>query len=328
MKPTFLTLFHKFTADNELNVAIGTHRHYQCTAGHLEKFLNKTKRIALSLSDVDFDFVEDFKRFCITDLGMSNGTANNQITRLKRFLQYQHDKGAYDQLNFKRVKLFEYRIQDQKIIYLTRDEIVRLYSFKFGRSYQIELPQTAGKRQVKNVSGKTLEKVRDLFILGCFTGLRFSDIAQISNEDIHDGFIELTTVKTRKPLSIPVILYAKDVLEKYPDGLPVISQQKLNLYIKKICQIVGINDKIKIPTWRGRDRKDQVFSKYDLITSHTMKKTFVMLCVSEGIPVEVVASITGNSLATISHYYEIKNETKIRHLQKLVESFGPVMKVS
>lgn len=325
-----IDLFKKYAAENQYNLTNGTLRHYRVTAGHVEKFLKKFRKSTILLSDVTFELVEDFKRFCIADLGLSNGSANNQIKRLKRFLQYSYDRGAYDALNFKKVKLYEYRIEDQKKIYLTKDEINRLYNYDFHTkaSYPIMVPVLKGKTEVVNVSPETLTKARDLFILGCFTGLRFSDLEQLSPEHITKGFIELTTIKTHKPVHIPIILYAKDIIEKYSNGLPMISQQKMNMYIKEICRIVGIDDKIKLPTWRGKDRKDEIFSKYDLITSHTMKKSFVMLCVNEGIPVEVVASITGNSIKTLSHYYQIENDTKVKHLQKLVESFSPVMNVS
>ena len=123
---------------------------------------------------------------------------------------------------------------EQKIIFLTRDELQRIRD--------LEIPET------KNY----LERVRDVFLFCCFTGLRYSDVYNLRKSDIKDGQIEITTIKTHDYLVIELNDHSRAILEKYEDvhfegdkALPVISNQKMNTYLKELGKLADIDEPIK-----------------------------------------------------------------------------------
>lgn len=300
-----LILFEEYAKDKKNIIRKSTARHFPVTLGKLKTFLKAEGLENITIEKMNFNLLEKFNFFLLKTL--APGSANNHLKRLKSFLQKKYYSGEYKSQDFKNTKLNEDKVRDQKKIFLTDAELTKL--------------------KIKAMPNERLEKVKDLFILACCTGLRFSDLSSLRKEHIHNDVISITTIKTGKPLEIPLFLYAKEIIEKYNGDLPKISNQKMNDYIKEVCQIAEIDNKIIIPTWRGKDRKDEVFNKYDLISSHTGKKTFVMLCVAAGVDIHRVASITGNDVKTLKHYYDIETSEKVRSL-KGVEEFYNKMQIS
>jgi integrase len=122
--------------------------------------------------------------------------------------------------------------------------------------------------------------VRDVFCFSCLTGLRYSDLKQLKREYIKADEITLTVQKTKEILMIPVTPLAQEILNRYIDQywpLPIISNQKINDYIKELCKVAGIVESVEIVHYRGNKREAVIFPKYELIVVHTGRKTFVTL---------------------------------------------------
>ncbi|MBM2813809.1 MAG: integrase family protein [Ignavibacteria bacterium] len=163
-------------------------------------------------------------------------------------------------------------------------------------------------------ANKALERVRDVFCFGCFTGQRFSDISKLKRDDIRDGQWYLRTAKTKDPLEIPLNAFSEAIINKYlsnDEPLPVISNQKTNEHLKNLCQIARINDKRKITKYRGAEKIEEIFFKYELISTHTARRTFVTLSLEKGMRPETVMAITGHKdYKTFDKYVKISSKVK------------------
>ncbi|HYG38510.1 MAG TPA: tyrosine-type recombinase/integrase [Cytophagales bacterium] len=302
-KKKIIALYDEFV-ENEVDVRASSKKHFTVTKNHIESYIKAIKKPEADSSVLTFDFINGFNKYLIKEKKQSPVTANNHIKRIKRFATWIIEgkkKTAKD------VNLNKDNTVNQKKIFLEADELLKLYNY--------------------DLKGNTrLERVRDLFCFSCCTGLRYSDGQAITNYHIQKDLITITNLKNNKTVEIPLFLFAKEILKKYNGDLPKISNQKMNEYLKDLFKEVGFNESIIIPQWRGKERApDVVFKKYDLLSSHSAKKTFCMLAVDNDMPIETLAAITGNDEKTLKHYYEIRPEKKRKHLLAIEQS---IMKVS
>jgi integrase len=144
-------------------------------------------------------------------------------------------------------------------------------------------------------ANKRLEQVRDLFVFGCFTGLRFSDYSNVSPENIvpidRDYFIKLITAKTKELVIVPTNPIIMDIFRKYErnaNRLPKsLSNQKFNEYIKEACREAGFTEK-------GRLATAPELELWQCISSHTARRSFATNLYLEGFPVIDLMKITGH----------------------------------
>lgn len=194
----------------------------------------------------------------------------------------------------------------KEIIYLTQDEIKTLENHVF-------LPTQAA-----------LERVRDIFLFCCFTGLRYSDVAKLKRSDIKDGFIEVVTKKTVDGLRIELNKHSQAIIDKYKDmkfpqdlALPVISNVKMNAHLKILGQVCGIDEPTRIVYFQGGIRHEQVFPKWALLTTHCGRRTFVVTALQLGIPSEVIMKWTGhNDFSAMKPYVKIVDELKAKAMSR------------
>ncbi len=140
-----------------------------------------------------------------------------------------------------------------------------------------------------------LEKVRDAFLILCYTGLRHSDLIQIKKENISNGFLKIITQKTKTTLKIPVSRPLQKILNKYHDcDLPVISLQKMDEYLKILGEKAGLDDDFEKVTFSGNQRIIWKDKKYNFLTTHTGRRTFITLSLEKGMRSETVMKITGH----------------------------------
>jgi integrase len=143
----------------------------------------------------------------------------------------------------------------------------------------------------------TLDKVRDIFIIACNTGLRFSDLIQLKSENIiNDGLqIKITTRKTGEIIVVPIKSVVRQVFHKYNGELPsLLSNQKMNEYLKIIGEKAEISsDVVKTFTKRGK-RQSEIFKKFDLITTHTARRSFATNAFLNDVPAVSIMKMTGH----------------------------------
>ena len=173
-------------------------------------------------------------------------------------------------------------------------------------------------------SKQYLERVRDVFAFCCFTGLRYSDVYNLRRSDIKDDHIEITTIKTTDHLKIELNKHSRSILDKYKDvpfkddkDLPVISNQKMNDYLKELGELAEINEPVRETYYKGNERIDEVTPKYALLTTHAGRRTFICNALALGIPAQVVMKWTGHSdYKAMKPYIDIADDIKANAMNK------------
>lgn len=261
-----------------------TTQKYQTLKMHLSKYLNKTK--LGSLEELNLGFMNSFVDF-LFDSGLQNRTIKeNSLKALNSFLKWTVDNDHNSNKDYQKYK-FPYPVVDSPIIYMTDKELNALYRMKIK-------------------DNQALEEVRDLFLLECYTALRYSDIKLLSKEAIQGNTLHVTPVKTARTverLKIPIVDNAKAIFNKYkshPDFTPKVSHTKINKLIKRLCfDIKSCHDMVEIEYYIKHERIVEKYPKYSKISSHTGRRTFITLSLQPkedrpGVRPEVVMKITGH----------------------------------
>ena len=139
--------------------------------------------------------------------------------------------------------------------------------------------------------------MRDLFVIGCYTGLRFSDLSQISTDNfINNGTqIKLKTEKTGELVVIPLHKTVKEIIKKYNGQIPeAMSNPKMNLHIKRIARMAKIKDKTMTSITKGGEKQTTVREKWEQVTVHTARRSFATNMYLLDIPTISIMKITGH----------------------------------
>jgi integrase len=277
-----------------------TYTKFSAVRGHLFDFNNN-----LSFDMLDETGLNDYVDFLRVKREHRNSTIGKQIDFLKWFLKWATGKG-YNLNNTYATFKPKLKNTQKKVIFLNRDELRQL------KAYRIP------------VRKNYLEKVRDVFLFCCYTGLRYSDAFNLKKHDIKDDSINITTVKTADSLVIELNEHSKKILDKYKDipfegnkALPVICNQKMNSYLKELCKMASINEKVRLTHYIGNQRIDEVQPKYELIGTHTGRRTFICNALGLGIPVQVVMKWTGHSdYKAMKPYIDVADDIKVSEMKK------------
>ena len=149
----------------------------------------------------------------------------------------------------------------------------------------------------------SLERVRDLFLIGCYTGLRYSDFIKIQPENItiegNGQYLEMLTQKTSQRVVIPLKPIVLEILNKYEGSIPKpLSNQKMNQYLKVIGKEAGITNKILVIRTKAGIRSEKLVPKYELIRTHTCRKSFAANAFRSGLSTLSIMKITGHKTET------------------------------
>ncbi|MDV3928754.1 integrase [Elizabethkingia anophelis] len=277
-----------------------THTKIQTLKNHLLNF-----DANLAFEDLTEQKLTDFQFYLQNDLNFKNTTILKQIAFFKWFLKWAKKKGYNQNIAF---EIFKPKLKttQKKVIFLTWSELTQL------REYKIPQPK------------QYLERVRDVFLFQCFTGLRYSDVFNLKRSDIKENHIEITTVKTSDSLVIELNKFSKAILEKYKNVhfegdkvLPVISNQKTNDFLKELAELAGIDEPVRETYYKGNQRIDEVTPKYALLGTHAGRRTFICNSLSLGIPPQVVMKWTGHSdYKAMKPYIDIADEIKVNAMDK------------
>lgn len=269
---------------------------------HLKAF-----KPALKFSDFDekglAKFIEYLRHRANEGKGLEEKTAKKHFANLKWFLNWAIRKGACTEKAIQSYRP-KFKVLAKPVIFLTRPELLRLYNYKIPTGGAVVTLKTyTGEEYTKKVEYPgALEKARDLFCFCAFTSLRYSDMAALKRTDICGDCIEITTQKTNDRLTIPLNNYSRAILDKYAGlqdrngrALPVISNQKMNDYLKDLCELCGFNDPITKTYYRAGQRIEETAPKWALIGTHAARRTFICYALTKGIPPQIVMKFTGHS---------------------------------
>ncbi len=286
-KLTLMEFVEKFIKDSETRnndktgkpVSKVTIRVYKRCLELLKEF-QKVSRKRIDFDSFDLDFYHDFTAHLTKEHNFSHNTVGKHIKSLKTFLNSATESGLNTNLAYKS-KRFKALTEKSESIYLNENEINELMELDLSNNLR-------------------LEKVRDLFIVGCWTGLRFSDFSRIEKKNIRDGFIEIETQKTAHKVVIPIHSTVLKIMKKYgkqyPNSLPpAVSNQKMNQYLKEVAKKVNsFNSTISTTITKGGLKVTTNNKKFDLITTHTARRSFATNLYLDNVPAFNIMQITGH----------------------------------
>lgn len=259
--------------------ADNTIKKYNGTLKHLKDY-SESRKVTLGIEDINMRFYSDFHKYLVVEKKCSDNTFGKYVATIKGFIGAAGDRDQKISTDYKR-KEFKVLKEDVEKIYLSKNEIDKIY-----------------KKDLTH--DKKLERVRDVFVLDCYLGLRFSDITSLTTKNIRDvdgkKTIKIRTKKTGQDVSVPIHPYVSEILKKYKNEFPVvISNQKTNKYLKDIGDQAGINENLIVYKTIGGVKTKLEFKKFELITTHTARRSFATNAYKSGIPSIEIMKMTGHT---------------------------------
>ncbi len=270
-----------------------------------KEYLKVSGKLRLEKKDLTPDIIHDYAiEFLQKKRKLSDSTHAKRMKHLRLFLKFAGvDTSVIDGMKIRTVAPSE-----RNIISLTQAELERLETVDVSYS-------------------KEMQQAKDMFLLGCYTGLRISDLKRIVNH-VEGDRINMTLQKNRKQVSILILKTTRAILDRYNNQAPKISEQQVNESIKLVCEKADIKDKVMFKTKRNGMLIEEKFSKHELITSHVAGKTFISLAPDRwGFTPADVAGFVGKDIKTILGYYMRPDQEAA--IKKMIESESRAqMKVS
>lgn len=298
----FFDVFDKFVKENSRlnNWSTATLTKFSAVKNHLISFNPDSK-----FDDFDDSGLADYLIHLRKKKQMRNSTIKKQLGFLKWFLRWSFEKGYHVNNAYQG---FRPKIKDSNktVIFLTEEEKSLIVNYQIPTTKQY------------------LERVRDILLFTCYTGLRYSDVYNLKRSNIKADHLEITTVKTSDSLIIELNKHSRAILEKYADipyefdkALPVISNQKMNDYLKELGELAEVNAPVSQTYYIGNQRIDETLPKYELFGTHIGRRTFICSALSIGIPVQVVMKWTGHSdYKAMKPYIDVADKTKKNAMEK------------
>lgn len=295
---------------------------YKATEKHLKFFANCIGKVDFSFDEIDQEFYDEFVSYLQNSIQDTDekgkpkfdkeknpilikecftlNSVGKHIRILKLMLNEATTQGYNTSSYYNSFHVFT---EDTDTIYLNEEELQQLKDTDLSK-----IPH--------------LDRVRDWFLLLAWTGCRFSDLEKISKTDIKDGFITFRQQKTNTKVTIPLHPVVLEILNKYGFNMPEsISNQRFNEYIKEATKIAEINSIEAITSTKGGKRILKKYSKWELISSHTGRRSFATNMYKRGIQTLTIMSITGHRTEkSFLKYIKVKQNEHAEMMAKAWEN--------
>ncbi|MCC8071788.1 MAG: site-specific integrase [Bacteroidales bacterium] len=290
-----------FIADqsNDKNWTVGTRRKFDQLRTNLSDCFKNA-----SLDALDKKGLTRFAAFLRDKMQYKNTTTSKRLRLLKWFLRWATANGHLQNTDFAAFNP-KFTTAAKKVVFLEWDELMRTFDF--------EIPDNGTELELRDCSGNLYKKVvhdaaairrsRDIFCFCATTSLRFSDAINLkwANIDLVANSFTITTQKTADTIIIDLNKHSMRILEKYRQQdnggfvFPSISNQRMNIYLKDLFEMIGLNQPITDTYYIGSQRHDDTRPKYEFIGTHTARRTFICNALMLGIPCDIVMKWTGHS---------------------------------
>jgi integrase len=272
------------------------------TKNHFEKFEQGYKK-PIYLKDFNQAVHDDFIEYLEIELDHSRNSSSKHITNIRQVLLYAIKFNEYSKISFYDIK-FETGREDSDNIYLTDEELNMIIN-------------------LSNFNSAQEEHVRDLFIIGAYTGLRFSNYVSLDLGLINDGFIEVINIKTNIKNTIPIFPEVEKIIRKYKSHLPVApTNQEFNRTLKDIAQrIPELHRPFEKRITKGREKHVIRKMKWEMVMTHTARRSFCTNMYLKGVPVPTIMAISGHR--TEKNFYKYIKADGMEHarlMKKIYEN--------
>lgn len=293
---TIMELFETHNEDIKKQVGCGglsttSYSKYELVRKRFAEMIMKNyRRKDLRLTEVTSFVIHDFELYLRTEIGQSPNTATKTLKTFKSVILFGIRNGLMTNNPFANIR-FHLKGVDRG--YLEDDELNRLMN--------------------KEIGNKRLSLIRDLFVFSCFTGLAYIDLANLKGENIVTlngvEWIKGRRIKTGTLINVVLLDIPKRLILKYTDDkrrkehlFPIISNQKMNEYLKEIAAICDIDKNL---------------------TCHIARHTFATMALSKGVPIESVSKMLGHTNIRTTQIYAKVTDKKIEHdMEGLAEQMG------
>ncbi|HXP49869.1 MAG TPA: site-specific integrase, partial [Bacteroidia bacterium] len=275
---SFWDFVNQFIQDAEGTKRAATIKTYKSARTYLQGY-EKKRNIKLDWNSFDLDFPADFKKYFHIDKDCADNTYNGAIKNVKVWLNEAYAKkiNVYDHYKSKKYAVSNTPSDN---IYLTAKEIDDLVALDLSHD-------------------KKLDRVRDLFVLACCCGLRYSDFSILREENFAGNRLRIKTSKTGAEVVIPLHPHIVAIKAKYKNeanGLPrSMSNQKFNEYLKQLGKMAGITRNVNVHTYKGPKVTEETKQAWELISTHTARRSFATNLFKTKFPAISIMKITGHT---------------------------------
>jgi hypothetical protein len=317
-KKTIYRLAEQFRDENLPDVEESTKETLRISINQFLNYLEKSGNKNLEKSEFGEEIINGYGEHLLTKMqgsggrtrkatqkkGLANTTYNKRMKHLRQFLRSVNINAP--------IKLK--KVRRRAIIALSVEELKRLEA--------VDVTKHKDK-----LSHTYLQRAKDMFLLGCFTSLRISDLKRINPTNSAGGFIALTTQKNNKVFRIPIVPQANEILTRNGFYPPKISEQEVNRSIRQVCELAEINTPIEWHYSRGGKEFTKVVPKFELITSHVAGKTFITNAKELwGLEPAEIAAIAGKDFKNmLNHYFKAPVESAT---QKMLKADVAILKIA
>jgi site-specific recombinase XerD len=298
----FLAIYEEHNREFESLVGNGlsyrTLQKYKTIEGYVSEFLKEKYRLNdIPINKINYQFVKSFEIFLKTKKKCCHNTAMDYLKKIKKIINQCIAKNWIERSPFVGFKM---SINETYKTYLSEEELKSIME--------------------KKISIVRLAQVRDIFLFSCYTGLAYCDVEKLTKENVligvdGDKWISTCRTKTNVPSKIPLLPISNSIINKYADHpitlrssklLPVISNQRMNSYLKELADACGINKEL---------------------TFHCARHTFATtVTLTNGVPIETVSKMLGHkSLKTTQHYAKIVDKKVSEDMKVLKVKYNQVL---
>jgi site-specific recombinase XerD len=290
--PYFLDHWDRFV-DYQINVtkiSSGTARQYTAAKSRLLHF-EKENRVRLTFDKIERPFYESYLYYLYTIRNCASNTVGNQVKYVKAYMNWCTTKERLTtNLSYKE---FVKPKSTTQIFTLNQGQLDKLFAFDLS-------------------SHKRLARVRDMFCLCCTTGLRYSDAKRLQQGNIKDDHIIINTKKTSDTAIIPLNDYSKEIISRYSKGLPKISHQNMNDYLKELGELTELNEEQEVISFKGGFKSIEIKPFYELMTTHMGRRTFITQSLERGMLPSTVMKISTHKDYKSFNLYINTTQARIR----------------
>lgn len=294
----FTAIFEEFIEVNSLNWSLPTLKKFRTLRTYLHEFSEK-ERFSLSFSTIDDTFHSQFQRYLLNrQPPLHNNAVNKMLRMVKEFMRWSLLRGYHTNIKYQNFKSL--KSDEVEVVALTKQEVERLQAYDFS-------------------DRPAFERVRDCFLFQIAVGQRYSDASRFRHDAVHDDCWSFKVEKTGRTLKIPLLPMALHIIEKYKDlgHLPFLSNQKMNQALKEICKIVGLDRRIERTRSSGNKQIRETLPLFEVVGTHTARRTFVSLAIAYGIEATIIQKVTGHkTLSMMLRYLDVTSETTKKALEE------------
>jgi len=273
--------------------AASTKKRYKTTLNILKAYQGKKK---LRFKDIDIAFYRELKTWMEDKpREYSLNFFGSVIKHIKTFMN-ESEEDVHHGIKEHLTPKFITSQETSDSIYLTEEEILKIHRLIIDwESIMKEFPNIGSQNIVRKI--ESYKTIRDRFLIGCFTALRVSDFSRLSEVNLKDGLIRIKPLKGSQKNSevvIPIHWVIKEIISNGFDWKKKVYDTKINKAIKPICKMAGIKGKVSISRTQGGKLVTTTHDKWDLVTTHTARRSGATNMFKAGIPTLAIMMITGH----------------------------------